>query len=343
MRAVYLVKNGKADKAFEIRDASTPEVGPLEIRIKVEAFGLNFADVMARLGLYPDAPPKPGVLGYDVVGHIDAIGTDVDTQLKEGDRVIALTRFGGYAEYVSTDYRGVVKIKNDVAFAIATALATQGGTAFYMAHEMVRLHEGDQVLVHAAAGGVGSLLCQMAKAEGAIVHGTAGSEEKLEYLRSIQVDNPINYRSQQFEKEIGIFLEEKDVKGLDVIFDPIGGKSVKKGVKLLASGGRIVLFGASSLTSAKNIFSKIGVALGFGIYSPIGLLNPSKSLIGINMLRIADDKPEILNRVLQGAVDLFEQGIITPMAGGTYPVEKLAEAHHALEHRGTMGKIAISW
>ena len=222
MRALYLIKNGKADKALELRDTDIPEVGSSEIRIKSEAFGLNFADVMARLGLYPDAPKKPGILGYDVVGRVDAISGDVDTDLKEGDRVIALTRFGGYGQYVSTDYRGVVKIKDDMSPVIATALATQGGTAYYMAYEMVNIFEGDHVLVHAAAGGVGSLLCQMAKSKGAIVYGTAGSSEKLEYLKSIGVDYPINYRSLKFEKEINAVLNKSDVKGLDVIFDAIG-------------------------------------------------------------------------------------------------------------------------
>lgn len=343
MRAVHLVKNGKSDKAFDVREIDIPEVGALEIRVKVGAFGLNFADVMARLGMYPDAPKKPGVLGYDVVGTIDAIGADVVSDLKVGDHVVALTRFGGYAEYACTDYRGVVKVTEDISPVIATALATQGGTAYYMAEEMVQIHEGDHVLVHAAAGGVGSILCQIAKSKGAIVYGTAGSKEKLEYLSSIGVDHPINYREQKFEKEIRMILDKEGAKGLDIVFDAVGGSSVKKGYKLLGSGGRMVLFGASALTSAGNVFSKIGVALGFGLYSPIGLLNPSKSLIAVNMLRIADDKPEVLNRVLKGTVALYEKGIIKPLEGGLFPVEEIAKAHTDLQHRKTMGKVAITW
>lgn len=343
MRAIFHIKNGEAQSAFENRSTDVPSLGPLDIRIKVSAFGLNFADVMARLGLYPDAPKKPAILGYDVVGTIDQIGSDVITDLSLGDRVVALSRFGGYAEFVSTDYRGVVALPQDVSPAISTALTTQGGTAYYMAHELVHIHKGDHVLVHAAAGGVGSLLCQMAKAKGAIVYGTAGSDEKLQYLRSIGVDFPINYRSEKFEKTIKAYLDKHQVNGLDIIFDPIGGSSVKKGFKLLGSGGRMLLFGASSMTNAKNVFSKIGIALGFGIYSPIGLLSPSKSLIGVNMLRIADDKPEVLHRVLKGTVKLFSDGIIAPLEGGVYEVEDIANAHHALEHRKTMGKIAIKW
>jgi len=343
MRAIYLVKNGKSDKAFEIKETEIPEIAPLEIRIKVDAFGLNFADVMARLGLYPDAPKKPGVLGYDVVGRVDGIGSDVDTDIKEGDRVVALTRFGGYAEYVCTDYRGVVKISEEASATAATALTTQGGTAYYMAQEMVRIFEGDHVLIHAAAGGVGSILCQMAKNKGAVVYGTAGSPEKLSYLKSIGVNHPINYKIEKFDESIESQLEKSGHKGLDVIFDAIGGSSVKKGFKLLGSGGRMVIFGAATMTSAKHIFSKLGVALGFGIYSPIGLLAPSKSLLGINMLRIADDAPHVLQRVLRGTVRMYEEGDIHPLEGGTYIVDQLAEAHEALESRKTMGKIAITW
>ena len=343
MRAVFQIKNGPPEKAFEIRETELPKVGPLDIRIKVRAFGLNFADVMARLGLYPDAPEKPGILGYDVIGWVDAIGSEVQSDLKEGDHVVALTRFGGYAEYVSTDYRGVVAISEDTDLAEGTALATQGGTAYYMAYEMVQLHQGDRVLVHAAAGGVGSLLCQMSKHRGAITYGTAGSEEKLSFLRSMNVDYPINYRKSNFYEEIAKIQKDDQTSGLDVIFDPVGGSSVKKGFKLLGAGGRLVLFGASSMTSAKNVLSKLGIALGFGIYHPIALLSPSKALIGVNMLRIADDRPETLNRVLKGTVGLYEEGILKPKSGGVYDIDALNEAHSNLEHRKTMGKIAIKW
>jgi NADPH:quinone reductase-like Zn-dependent oxidoreductase len=341
MKAVFLVKNGKSSSAFEIRDFTISDPEPNEVQIKVQAFGLNFADIMARMGLYPDAPKKPGILGYDVVGNISKIGKDVPEGLEIGARVIALTRFGGYAQVVNTDYRAIAPIGASVPADLATALATQAGTAYYMAREMVNIFPGDHILVHAAAGGVGSILCQMALDSGATVFGTASSTEKLKYLASIGVHHPINYKEEDFSKKIKILLPEG--QKVDVIFDAIGGKSVSKGFKLLDSGGRMVLFGASALTSAKFIWSKIGVALGFGIYSPIGLLNPSKSLIGINMLRIADDKPDVIGRVIQGAVDLFNDGIIKPEGGGIYSIDELAQAHGDLENRKTKGKLAIEW
>jgi NADPH2:quinone reductase len=339
MKAAYLVKNGKASKAFEIRELDIPGASDHEVLIKVEAFGLNFADVMARLGLYPDAPPKPGIIGYDVVGTVESVGSDVKG-LNTGDRVTAMTRFGGYAEYVCTDYRGVARISESMDPVVATALTTQGGTAYFMAREMVNIFPGDHVLVHAAAGGVGSLLVQMAKDSGAIVYGTAGSSEKIEFLKQIGVDHPIPYRSVDFSDKI------KEISGkrcLDVVFDPVGGSSVKKGLKLLNAGGRMVIFGASSMTSARNIFQKLRVFFGFGFYSPIALLSPSNSIIGVNMLRIADHKPETLARVLKGTVNLAETGVIKPRIGGYYPIDQLAQAHESLEKRKTMGKLAIHW
>lgn len=341
MKAAHLVKKGKADKAFEIREVDQPVIQAGEVLISVEAFGLNFADVMIRMGTYSEAPPFPTVPGYDVVGSIMEIHSQTDTSLEIGDRVIAITRFGGYAEYVATDHRAVAKISEDIPLTLATALATQGCTAYYMSKDLTNIHPGDHVLIHAAAGGVGSLLCQIAKHQDAIVYGTASSSEKLDYLRSIGVDHPINYKDQAFDTSIKTILGEQ--KGLNLIFDAVGGSSIKKGLRLLTAGGRIVCFGAAALTSAKTIFGKIGVALGFGFYSPIALLNPSKSLMAVNMLTLGDEQPHVIQRVMKGVIDLYDRGIIKPLDGGLYGINELAEAHDALEHRKTMGKVAVRW
>lgn len=339
MRAAFLVRNGAANQAFEIRETATPEPALHEIQIKVEGFGLNFADVMARLGFYRDAPPIPAILGYDVVGKITSLGENV-SNLSVGDRVTAFSRFGGYAEYVTTDARGAASIPEDMPAGKAVALTTQYGTAYYMAAEMVQLHEGDHVLIHAAAGGVGTALVQWAVHRGCVIYGTAGSEEKLAYLKKMGVQHPINYRQLDFEEEI---RKIRGDQGLDVVFDPVGGKSVKKGYKLLGPGGRIVLFGASSMTNATNIFSKIKVGLGFGFYHPVGLLQNSRSMIGINMLPIGTEKPDVLNRVFKEVVRHTKSGVFNPTVGGEFKAEQIGEAHHFLESRQSMGKIVVYW
>jgi NADPH:quinone reductase-like Zn-dependent oxidoreductase len=336
MKAAVIVKKGTPEKAFEIREVEYPKPQAHEVCIKVEAFGLNYADVMARLGLYADAPPLPAIVGYEVVGRIHEIGADVKDK-KVGQRVVGMTRFGGYAEYAVTDARAVAEIPDDMDAGIATALATQYGTAYYAAEEMVRLQEGDHVLIHAAAGGVGTALVQLAKWRGCIVYGTAGSDEKLDYLRKQGVDYPINYRKSDFVTEIQKVVGER---GLDVVFDSIGGDYIKKGMKLLGSGGRIVGYGAASMTGT-NIFGKIKVALGFGFYSPISLLTQSKGIVCVNMLRIADNRPLVIKRCLENVVRMTREGTLNPVVGGEFKFEDIAKAHALLESRKSMGKIVI--
>ncbi|SEL27916.1 NADPH2:quinone reductase [Maribacter orientalis] len=339
MNAAYLIKYGNAEKAFEIREADKPRPNANQVLIKVEAFGLNFADVMARLGLYKAAPPLPAILGYDVVGEIEAIGTNVN-HVKLGDRVIALTKFGGYAEFALADKEVVYKIPNSFSAGVAVALATQYSTAYFLSHHMANLQENDTVLIHAAAGGVGTALVQMALHKKCIVFGTCGSEEKVAYLNKNGVHYPINYRKNDFEEAVRKVIGKK---GLDAVFDPVGGKSVKKDYRLLGAGGRVFSFGVSSMNQAKNIFGKIRVLWQFGLYHPLQFLSGSKGMIGINMLKVAEENPEKIAKVMQEVIRLTEEGILTPYVGGEFQVEQLAEAHAFLESRKSMGKIVVKW
>ena len=340
MKAAVLVSTGSPDKAYEIQERPMPVPQAHEAVIQVEAFGLNFADVMARRGLYPDAPPIPAVLGYDVVGRIHALGSEVG-HLQIGQRVVALTRFGGYAEYAATDARGIAPIPENTPNGEAVALATQYGTAWFCARGVTNLHEGEHVLIQAAAGGVGTALVQLAKHQGCIVYGTA-STHKQDYLREMGVDFPIDYRSNDFYTAV---KKIRGDKGLDAVFDSLGGKYLKNGYKLLGSGGRLVSYGAADMATGgrKSIFRMLRVAMGFGIYSPINYVNTSRSMLGVNMLRIADDRPEALQRTLAGVVDFYEKGIFQPKVGGTFKVEQLAEAHEYLESRKSIGKIVVEW
>lgn len=340
MKAYALVKNGAADKAFELIESATPKPKKGEVLIESEGFGLNFADVMARLGIYKDCPPLPAVVGYENVGRVKEVGGGVDS-VKIGDRVLAFTRFGGYSDHIITPEMAIVKIPESISIGEATALATQYITAYFAVEETVKLHSGDHVLVHAAAGGVGTALIQFLKNKGCIVFGTVGSDEKMEYLKSLGVDYPINYRKNDYLEEI----EKSGFKGkLDATFNPVGGDYVKKDFKLLNSGGRVVLYGASKLTDARgNILKMLKLVFGFGFWSPIGFVSKSTSLIGINMLRIADDKPELFQSCLREVLALYEKGEIKPIVGKEYPYTQLAEAHEFLASRQSVGKLAIKW
>ena len=340
MKAVVLVRYGTADQAFEQREMPTPEPGAGQVRIAVDTFGLNYADVSARQGTYQDAPPIPCVIGYEVVGRVDKLGQDV-TGPGVGTRVTALTRFGGYATQAVTDARAVVAIPDDMDDGIAAALPTQYGTAYFCAEEMVRLHEGDHVLVHAAAGGVGTALVQLCKRRGCVVYGTAGSDDKLKYLRQLGVDHPINYRTTDFADAV---RRVRGNEGLDVIFDSLGGAAVRKGLQLLAAGGRIVCFGAASRTTGSpQILRDIPFALSFGFPHPIPLMINSKAVIGVNMLRLSDQRPLALKRCLDAVVDLALTGTIKPTVGGRFAAADIAKAHAFLEGRGSIGKVVVSW
>jgi len=338
MKAIFLIKNGLAEKAFETREIPIPTPTSGQVLIKVEAFGLNFADVMARNAMYKDAPPMPCVLGYDVAGTIEKIGEGI-THLKVGDRVTAMTRFGGYAEYAITDARATAIIPETIDSATATALTTQYCTAYFAAAEMVNLHPGDKVLIHSGAGGVGTALIQFAQYKQCEIFSTAGSEEKIKYLKELGVHHPINYQTNDYEKEVKKITQEK---GLDVIFDAVGGRSVKKGFRSLAAGGRIICYGASDMTN-KNLWGKLKAAIGFGFYHPVMLMMPSKAIIGVNMLKVADQHPLTLQRCLTEVVNLTASGVFKPTVGKVFEASAIAAAHEYLEKRKSMGKIVMKW
>lgn len=338
MKAIFLVKTGNPFKAFEVREVPMPLPADDEVLIKTTISGLNFADVVARNGMYKEAPPIPCVLGYDVAGIVEATGKNV-TNVKKGDEVMAMTRFGGYAEYAITKASAVAKILPGINNAAATALATQYCTAYYSAAEAVNLYKGDKVLIHAGAGGVGTALIQYAAYKECEIFSTAGSDEKIKYLKSLGVQHAINYSNTDFETEI---KKITNGKGVDVIFDAVGGKSVRKGMRLLDSGGRMVCYGASGMND-KNIFGKINAALAFGFYHPVVLMMPSKALIGVNMLKIADNKPQVLQRCLENVMRLAGEGVFKPTVSKVFDVKDIAAAHEYLEKRGSIGKVVVKW
>ena len=196
MKAIHLIKFGESSEAFEIREIPKPKVKARHVLIKVQASGINFADVMARRGLYHDCPPLPAVLGYDVAGVIEEVGEGVE-DLKVGDVVTAMSRFGGYAEYVVTDASGVARIPDGWSAAKATTLTTQASTALVCAEEVTNLYPGEKVLIQAASGGVGRILIQYAKHRGCTVFATA-STGKQEYLKELGVDYSIDYLTEDF-------------------------------------------------------------------------------------------------------------------------------------------------
>ena len=339
MKAAYLVKYGPAETAFEIREVKRPEPKTNQVLIKVEAFGLNFADIAARNGKYKGAPPLPALLGYDVVGQVAKCGSKVKG-LKVGDRVTALTLFGGYAEFALAEKGVAHKIPENIAAGIAVALATQSCAAYYLSNRLTNIQENEKVLIHAAAGGVGTALVQLALHKNCIVFGTCSSHDKMEYLKDNGVQHPIDHTKTDFIETIRTLVGNK---GLDVVFNPIGGKSLKQGYRLLGAGGRLASYGVSSLNSKKNIFGKLKDLWQFGIYHPVQFLSNSKGMIGMNMLKIAEEKPEKIAKVMQEVIQLYREGILHPYVGAEYSIDQLVEAHRFFESGKSMGKIVVKW
>lgn len=334
MKAIYLVKNGHPDKAFEFRDIQPQQASDGEVAVEVEASGINFADVTARLGQYRDCPPLPTVVGYEAVGRVRSIGSGVNN-VKPGDRVLVFTRFGGYSQWVVQKAMAVAPIPEDMEAGTALALATQYCTAYYASRIAINIFPGEKVLIQSAAGGVGTALVQLCKLQGAFIYGTAGSEKKLDYIRNEGVDVAINYNKEDFSKVIK--------EPLDVAFDAVGGETFRKSYLLLNHGGRMVGYGASSFTDANNIFTKAKGGLAFGIYHPAQFMMECRSMIGVNMLRIGDFKPEILQKCLVDVIQLASEGKIKPHVGAMYPANEIGKAHIELENRKTIGKTGIYW
>ena len=217
----------------------------------------------------------------------------------------------------------------------ALALATQYSTAYYACAVGTNVLPNETVLIHAGAGGVGTALIQLCKLKNANIYATAGSEAKLEYLRKQGVQHPINYNKEDFAEVIK--------EPIDVAFDSLGGSTFRKSYKLLNRGGRIVGYGASSMTDAHNILSKAKIGAAFGIYHPAQLLMECRAIIGVNMLRIADYKPDTIKYCMENVIALLHEGKIDPHVGNMYAVKDIAQAHDDMESRKTIGKIGLVW
>jgi NADPH2:quinone reductase len=337
--AFFLVKKGTAQEAFERRNFDLGKPEGNEVIVEVEAFGLNYADVVCRHGLYREAPPMPFVPGYETVGKVVDVGLDANKNLV-GKRVIAFCRFGGYAKHVLTFDYAVVEVGDQPASELM-ALGTQGVTAYYMAEYLTPIHEIDTVLVHAAAGGVGTILIQLAKLKGARVIAKVGRSEKESLVKELGADIVVNYRKSDYADQIRTALNGDRI---DVSFNPVSGSTYKKDWALLGSGGRIVLFGGSELTGKRSgFFSKLNFVRKMGLILPIGLMMRSKNILGVNMLKIADNKPEVLEHCLKEVVALYTNGKLAPQVGGKYKADALPEAHAALESGKTTGKLSVFW
>jgi len=341
MRAVVITRHGGPD-VLRVEERPDPQAGPGEVRIAVRASGINFADTMARAGVYPDAPRPPCVVGYEVAGEIESVGDGVE-DYAVGDRVLAGTRFGGHAELVAVPTDQVYPLAERLSFEQGAAVPVNYATAYAALVIMGGLRDGDRALIHAAAGGVGTAATQIAREIGADIFGTA-SASKHDAIREQGVDHAIDYRNQDFEAEV---MRITDGVGVDVAIDAIGPTSFRKSYRSLRQGGRLIMYGASELQTGERRDLR-AVVKGLARmplatmpwWRSLDVMNQNKGVYGLNMLTWWDNEKS-LDRAIEPLVEGLEAGRYEPVVDEAFPFERAGDAHRRIAERRNVGKVVL--
>jgi NADPH:quinone reductase-like Zn-dependent oxidoreductase len=340
MRALVITEHGGPEVLKVEERPDPPPPGPGEVRVEVKAAGINFADLMARVGLYEDAPKPPCVVGYEFAGDVESVGEGV-TEYTPGQRVLGGCRFGGYAELVTTPENALVPLADDWSYEEGAAFPVHYATAYAGIVRYGSLRAGESLLLHAAAGGVGIAATQIAKLVGAgEVFGTA-SGSKHEAIRGFGIDHPIDYTKQDFRKEVRRISGDK--QPLDLVMDAVGGSSFRKSWSLLGAGGRLVCFGASSVMSGdkRDLRSIARMVATTPIFHPMPMMSSSRAVIGLNMLRLWDAKGS-LDEYVEPLRDWVDQGKLRPVVAEAFPLERGADAHRYMGERRNVGKVVLT-
>lgn len=337
MREVVVTRYGAPD-VLEERQRPAPEPGPGEVRIRVKACGVNFADILARMDLYPDAPKPPMVVGYEVSGLVDAIGAG-PTRHEVGRHVVALTHFGGYAEQVVVPADFVWGVPPNLSYNESAAIPVNYLTAVVALYRMANLKGGETVVVHGAGGGVGIAALQLSRLRRATIIGAA-SASKHNALRSFGIDHCIDYRTADVEAEV---MRITNGRGVDVVLDPIGGDSLLKSYRLLAPLGRLVTYGVQDMVGGqhRNVVRTLHALWQTPRFNPLDLMNDNKGVFGLNLGHLWKER-----RFLSGAME----ALLTDFAGGrlkaviakTFPLARAADAHKFLQDRANVGKVVLT-
>ena len=331
MRAIVITKHG-GPGVLQVQERPDPELGPGQVRIDVAAAGVNFADVMARMGLYADAPKTPCVVGYEVAGTLLELGDGVEG-LSHGQRVFASTKFGGYASQVVASAGDVQALPDQLTFEQGAGIPVNYGTAWAGLIDYGGLQSGQRVLVHSAGGGVGIAATQIAKRAGAEVYGTA-SPGKHARILELGVDHALDYTKTGWERGLPKF---------DVIMDAVGGKSFRTSYSLLRPGGRLVAFGASAVVSGqrKNLVTALRTVVRMPRFSMIKQMSESKAVIGLNMLSLWKDH-ETLEPWIGPLREMLDDGTVQPVVAGDFSFEDAGKAHTMITERRNVGKVVLT-
>lgn len=341
MRVIQITGYGDVDQ-LALRELPDRQPGPGEVLIAVKAFGINFADVLARVGLYVQAPKPPFTPGFEAAGVVMAVGSGVN-RVQPGDRVVCLNEFGCYADQVVAREMGVCRIPDGLSFVEAAALPTVGATAYHALMRQGGLAAGETVLIQAAAGALGLTAVQMAQAAGARVIASCGGARKVAFLKErFGLEHVIDYRAEDLPARVRAVCGSA---GLDVILDSVGGAFVKTGMELLAPGGRFIAIGAATFSPERkrNLWQLVREYLKTPRLHPLTLLGQSKSYIGVQMLVLGRPRPEVVRSAMEATLQMAEAGTLKPVLDLVLPADRIGEAHRRLQSRESIGKLVVTW
>jgi NADPH:quinone reductase-like Zn-dependent oxidoreductase len=336
MRAVVTTRNGDAG-VMKVQELPDPVAGDGQVLLRVKAAGLNFADILQRQGLYPDGPPKPCVMGYEVSGVVEDAGAGVDRS-SIGKAVIAMTRFKGQAELIAIPATQIFAKPDSMTFEEAASFPVNYVTAWGLLVAMGGLQKDEAVLIHNAGGGVGLAALDIARHIGAQTFGTA-SAGKHEFLKQRGLDHAIDYRGQDW---LPVLLELTDGRGVELVIDPLGGPSWKKSYRALRSTGRMGVFGMS-VASASGIRGKLRAlkaVLGMPRFGPLGLMSRNKGVFGLNLGHMWNEADKVrgwTQEIMRG----IAEGWIRPHVDRAFRFDEIADAHRYLEERKNIGKVVL--
>ncbi len=335
MRAVLLRRPGPP-QSLHVEEAPEPVARPGEILLQNKAAGVNFADVLARQGLYPDAPERPFIPGFESSGEVLAVGEGVDG-FTVGQRVLAFHRSGGYAERVSAPAANVFAIPDSLGSQSAVVLPLNYGTAYAALYRTGPVEPGMRVFLHAAAGGVGLAVIDLARRAGLEVVGAASSHFKRERLQAEGVKHVVDSRKAHVDR-VAKSLYSKE-GGFDIVIDSVGGRSIGEGIRGLRPGGRVVSCGVARM-SRRGPLGALGLFLSTPWLHPLSLLRSSRGFYGLNLAPLMRD-PTLTRTILEELLRLTARGEIHPEPGRVMPLAEAGAAHNLLERRRNVGKIVL--
>ncbi|MCF7803507.1 MAG: medium chain dehydrogenase/reductase family protein [Candidatus Marinimicrobia bacterium] len=338
MRQIWITKAGRPE-VLQLKDAPDPSPGENEVVIDVKSAGINFADIMARLGVYQDAPDLPCVVGYEVAGVVESVGSKV-TRLKMGDSVCALTRFGGYSTKIVVAESQAYPIPSGWSFEEASAMPVNYLTAYQLLVVMGSIRNGSSVLIHGAGGGVGTAATQIAKLYDATIYGTS-SKKKHDYIRSNGVHHAIDYRNEDFVERINELTEDR---GVEIVLDAIGGKHFSRSYDALRSTGRLLMYGMSSMAQSKrkSLWNALKAVVKLPLFKfyPVRLINENKGVLGVNIGHLWHER-DLVTGWMQELIVWAEEGKIRPVVDTTFSFEEAPKAHHYIQDRKNLGKVCL--